>query len=183
MTRYAALLRGVNVGKGPRVAMPDLRALIGRLGFADVSTLLNSGNAVFSGRRQDPALIAGRIAAALARELDAPVAVIVVTEAHLTTAVGENPFPSADPSRLLLVFAQQAEALRQLDPAIRAAIRAPDEFAVGPAAAYLHCPEGIARSKAAEALLGRVGRGVTSRNLSTARRLAAALTASSQRPA
>ena len=183
MIRYVALLRGVNVGKGPRVAMADLRALLGRLGFADVSTLLNSGNAVFSGPRQDPSAIAGRITEALERELAAPVAVIVVTEAHLATAVAENPFPSADPSRLLLGFAQQVETLRHLEPVIRAAIMTPDEFAVGAAVTYLHCPEGIARSKAAEALLGRAGRGVTSRNLATARRLAGAAGASPRRPA
>ena len=172
MTRYAALLRGVNVGKGPRVAMADLRALLGKLGFAEVSTLLNSGNAVFTAPGHDPAVIARRIAAALEHELDAPVAVIVVTEAHLAAALAENPFPSADPSRLLLVFAQQVETLRQLEPAIRAAIKPPDEFAVGAAALYLYCPEGIAHSKAAEVLLGRLGRGVTTRNLATTRRLA-----------
>jgi uncharacterized protein (DUF1697 family) len=183
MTRYAALIRGVNVGKGPRVAMADLRALLVRLGFADVSTLLNSGNAVFTAPAQEPAAIAGRIAEALAHELDTPIPVVVVTGAHLAEAAAGNPFPSADPSRLLLVFAQQVETLRQLEPAIRAAMRTPDEFAVGHAAAYLHCPGGIAHSKAAEALLGRVGRGVTTRNLATTRRLADAVGASLRRPA
>ena len=172
MTRYAALLRGVNVGKGPRVAMADLKALLGRLGFSDVSTLLNSGNAVFTAPVQEPAAVARRIAAALEGELEAPVAVIVVTGAHLAGAVADNPFPSAEPSRLLLAFAQQRETLRLLEPGIRAVIRQPDGFAVGQAAAYLHCPVGIARSKAAEALLGRVGRGVTTRNLATTRKLA-----------
>lgn len=183
MTRYAALLRGVNVGKGPRVAMADLRALLGRFGFAEVSTVLNSGNAVFTAPVQEPAAIARRIAAALEDELDAPVAVIVLTGAHLAAAVADNPFPSADPSRLLLAFAQERETLRQLEPGIRAVIRQPDGFAMGHAAAYLHCPGGIARSKAAEALLGRVGRGVTTRNLATTRRLADAVGASLRRPA
>jgi uncharacterized protein (DUF1697 family) len=183
MPRYAALLRGVNVGKGPRVAMGDLRALLGRLGFAEVSTLLNSGNAAFTAPGQEPAAISRRIATALEEELDTPVPVIVVTGAQVATAVAENPFPSADPSRLLLAFTQERETLRQIEPGIRAVIGKPDVFAVGSAVAYLHCPGGIARSKAAEALLGRVGRGATTRNLATTRRLADAIGATPRRPA
>jgi len=46
--RYVALLRGVNVGKGARVPMADLRSLLEGLGLCDVVTYLNSGNVVFS---------------------------------------------------------------------------------------------------------------------------------------
>jgi uncharacterized protein (DUF1697 family) len=48
MTHYVALLRGINVGPHRRVAMADLRALMGGLGYGDVQTLLQSGNAVFA---------------------------------------------------------------------------------------------------------------------------------------
>jgi uncharacterized protein (DUF1697 family) len=46
---FVALLRGVNVGKGKRVPMGELRALLCALGYTGVSTLLNSGNAVLTG--------------------------------------------------------------------------------------------------------------------------------------
>ncbi len=46
--KYVALLRGINVGKGARVPMKTLTALLEGLGLSDVSTYLNSGNAVFS---------------------------------------------------------------------------------------------------------------------------------------
>jgi uncharacterized protein (DUF1697 family) len=46
--KYVALLRGVNVGKGARVPMKDLKALLEGLGLDDIVTYLNSGNAVFS---------------------------------------------------------------------------------------------------------------------------------------
>ena len=49
MPRYVALFRGINVGKAKRVAMGDLRALLDKLGYTDIATLLNSGNAVFTG--------------------------------------------------------------------------------------------------------------------------------------
>lgn len=176
MTRYAALLRGVNVGRGPRVPMAGFQALLTGLGFSEVATLLNSGNAVFSAPRTGPAVLARRIGAALRQELGAAVPVVVVTGDALSRAAAGSPFDSADPSRLLVAFAQDGAALRQLEPALRAALRPPDEFALGPAAAYLHCPGGIASSTAANALLGKLGRGVTTRNLATTRKLAQAVT-------
>jgi uncharacterized protein (DUF1697 family) len=45
---HVALLRGINVGKAKRIAMGDLRAIVEKLGYGDVRTLLNSGNVVFS---------------------------------------------------------------------------------------------------------------------------------------
>ena len=46
--RQVALLRGINVGKGPRVPMKTLKSLLVGLALNDVVTYLNSGNAVFS---------------------------------------------------------------------------------------------------------------------------------------
>ncbi|MDD5759359.1 MAG: DUF1697 domain-containing protein [Desulfobulbaceae bacterium] len=44
---YAALLRGVNVGKSVKVPMASLRGLIENIGFGNVTTYLNSGNVIF----------------------------------------------------------------------------------------------------------------------------------------
>ncbi|MFN8169536.1 MAG: DUF1697 domain-containing protein [Candidatus Nanopelagicales bacterium] len=41
-TRCAVLLRGVNVGKGNRIAMSDFTAVLATTGATDVRTLLNS---------------------------------------------------------------------------------------------------------------------------------------------
>ena len=59
--RYVALLRGINVGRAKRIAMGDLRAVVERLGFTEVRTLLNSGNVVFTGATAKPQEIATRI--------------------------------------------------------------------------------------------------------------------------
>ncbi len=69
MPRYVALFRGINVGKAKRIAMADLRALLESLGYTDVKTLLNSGNAVFTGRAGAPDKHAARIRAAVAKKL------------------------------------------------------------------------------------------------------------------
>lgn len=45
--KYVALLRGINVGKGARVPMKSLEGLLEGLELTDVVTYLNSGNVVF----------------------------------------------------------------------------------------------------------------------------------------
>ncbi len=49
MTRYAAFLRGVNVG-GVNLKMADVAAALGDAGFADVRTILASGNVLLESR-------------------------------------------------------------------------------------------------------------------------------------
>ncbi len=44
---YIALLRAINLAGRAQVSMSDLRELFTTLGFADVRTMLQSGNVVF----------------------------------------------------------------------------------------------------------------------------------------
>src|SRR5688500_2141012 len=64
MMTFIALLRGVNVGKAKRVPMAEFRALLAALGYANVTILLNSGNAVFRARSGTPGKHATAIDAA-----------------------------------------------------------------------------------------------------------------------
>lgn len=52
-TKYAALLRGINVGGSRKVPMADLRALLTSLGHDAVRTHLQSGQAVFAAAHGD----------------------------------------------------------------------------------------------------------------------------------
>jgi uncharacterized protein (DUF1697 family) len=51
MSECIALIRGINVGRGKRVSMSDLRQLVSDLGHTNVRTLLNSGNVLFQSPR------------------------------------------------------------------------------------------------------------------------------------
>lgn len=178
MSAYVVLLRGVNVGKGNRVPMADLRALLSALTFTDVSTLLNSGNAVFRARRTTPALLARRVRDALVEQLSVQVEVIVKSASEFDAIVRANPFrePSVDPSRLLVAFVQDAASLPGLAPVGERTVGR-ERFAVGEQAAYLECVDGIHTSKAAIALLGKAGRLATTRNWATTLKLQALLEA------
>lgn len=174
MPTFVGLLRGVNVGKARRVPMAELRSLLSGLGYTDVATVLNSGNAVFRATRGAPARHAADISAALARRLKLEVPVVVKTANELAAIVSECPIEvdGTGHSRLLVAFVQERAALSGLR-AIEPLVVRPERFAIGKRAAYLHCPAGIVRSAAWEALLGKVGRSATTRNWATVLKLEA----------
>jgi uncharacterized protein (DUF1697 family) len=172
MTTYVALLRGVNIGKAKRVPMAEFRKLLAAQGHTDVVTLLNSGNAVFRSKPGVPARIASDIAEAISRKLKVEVPVIVKSAKEFAAIVADNPFEVGVPdhSRFLVAFTQDAATLAEL-AAIESLVAPPERFAIGRHAAYLHCVDGILESKAGEALLGKVGRRATTRNLATTLKL------------
>ncbi len=172
--RYAALLRGVNVGTAKRVPMAGLRALVEGLGGTHVRTLLNSGNVVFTHARTSAPTLAARIREAIASDMhvDAPVTILDAVE--LDAIVAENPLagPATDPSRLLVAFPSRSEHLALLASLVRDS-RGREKLAVGPRAAYLWCPDGVAASRLWKAVNQALGGDVTSRNWDTVLKLQA----------
>jgi uncharacterized protein (DUF1697 family) len=172
------LLRGVNVGRGNRVPMAELRALLEDLGYRDVSTLLNSGNAIFSARAGAARSYAERIRRGLIARLGIDVPVIVKSAGEWAAIEAENALAArmGDASRLLVAFTMDAEALESLAP-LASLVEPPERWHSGAHAAYLWCPNGSLESKAGAALLGRQGRAATTRNWATVTKIGALLRA------
>lgn len=102
--RVAALLRGVNLGKR-QLKSADLKRVAEACGFAEVRTLLTSGNVVFASERAG-AEIERALEEALAAE-GLVTDVIVRDLTQLEAAIAANPFPAAaadHPSHLLVTF-------------------------------------------------------------------------------
>lgn len=72
MSRYAAFLRGMNLG-GRRITNDELRSHFEDLGFAEVDAFLASGNVVFTADTEDVGKLAARIESGLEDALDYPV--------------------------------------------------------------------------------------------------------------
>jgi len=168
MPTFVALLRGINVGKAKRVSMAELRSLLGGLGYTNVATVLNSGNAIFRTSKGAPTKHATEIASAISDRLKLEVSVIVKSARELATIIAENPISAEanEHSRFLVVFVQHAKALLRLT-AIEPLVAPPERFEIGKNAAYFLCPDGILQSKAGDALLGKAGTSVTTRNWAT----------------
>lgn len=172
MARLVALFRGINVGRAKRVAMADLRALLGSLGYGDARTILNSGNAVFDGPPESGAKHALRIQAAVADKLGVDALVIVKSAKDIAAVVAGNKLAAVatDPSRLLVAFTHDAKSLGALDSIARAEW-GEEEVHIGKHAAYVWCANGILESKAAVALLSGLGKSGTTRNWSTVEKI------------
>ena len=120
---------------------------------------------------------AKRIALAITGKFGLDISVIVKSAAEFAAVVQGNAQANAtDHSQLFAVFAQEAEALDGLTT-LTPLVVPPEVFSIGPHAAYLHCAGGVLKSKAGAALLGKVGRSVTTRNWATTLRLQALLQA------
>jgi len=174
MPRYIALLRGINVGRAKRIGMADLRELLAGLGYTNVATLLQSGNAVFTASARSQARpIEQRIERAIADRYSFDVRVLVRTQEQLAAAVEANPLPVPDGARFLVSFLDRdppAARLRDLDPAEFE----PERFAVGSKVLYLWCANGITDSALLSALSDqRLGVVSTARNWNTVTKLLA----------
>ncbi|MGO4380568.1 DUF1697 domain-containing protein [Pseudoduganella sp. RAF53_2] len=170
--RQIALLRGINVGRAKRIAMADLRKLLTGLGFADVRTLLNSGNVVFDCEARDARLSATRIEEALVMRLGVAARVTVLDAEQLDGVVEDNSLCEVadDHSRLLVAVLNNPADRAKLEPLAHQDWK-PEAFALGRWAAYIWCADGILASRAAAAMGKAVGDAVTTRNWSTINKL------------
>jgi uncharacterized protein (DUF1697 family) len=170
--RYVALLRGVNVGRAKRIAMADLRKLIGDLGYDEVRSVLNSGNIVFSGPARPQEEVARQIEEALVLKLGVASRVLVLDAGELGSVIGGNPLlgQAGDHSRLVAFILSSPHATPEARQAIEALCAQdwqPGAAALGERAAYVWCPDGILASGAAAALGKQLGDATTSRNWAT----------------
>lgn len=176
MPRFVVLLRGVNVGKGNKVPMAEFRAALEDLGHTAVQTLMNSGNAVFSSASRSPARLATDIASAIQARFGVVTPVIVKSAAEFAAIVANNPIapPESEKSRFLVAFAMDRTRLQEL-ATLQPLLQPGERLAVTEHAVYLHCSGGLLASKAGEALLGKAGRSITTRNWGTTLKLASLL--------
>lgn len=91
MTRYIALLRGVNVGGKNRVVMATLKARFEQHGFKDVSTYLNSGNVIFSSEGRDVLQLTEDCEKLIEAEFGLKIIVTVVSAKELLEALEQMP--------------------------------------------------------------------------------------------
>lgn len=155
-----ALLRAVNVAGHQPLSMADLRATAEKLGLKNVSTILQSGNLVFTGETTEAAL-----------ESKLHTDVFVRTASELTAIVDANPFSKEakdDPGRLVVLFLKSAADGATLQKAIKGR-----EIARGKGTQiYVYYPDGQGRSKLTNALIEKtLGTRATARNWNTVLKL------------
>jgi uncharacterized protein (DUF1697 family) len=175
MSDCIALIRGINVGRGNRIAMADLRDMVVDLGHTNVRTLLNSGNLLFQCKRPNVAKIAASIATAIDAACGFSVAVTVITAQELDRIIDENPLLHVvdDHARHLVAFVTHPKHLEPLRPMLKETWT-PDALVITERVAYLWCSTGLIDSKFLQTFSRKAGATVTTRNWATVLKLQAA---------
>jgi uncharacterized protein (DUF1697 family) len=176
--RYAALLRGINVGGNKKVPMADLRAMVTTLGYDDPQTLLASGNLVFSAKMQSMTKLEEILEAATKEHIGVECSYLLRSADEWAKIVSSNPYPKqaySDPSHLAVTFCREKPdptALR----ALHQEARGEEDFKVIGREMYMWYPDGMGESKLALALSkNKLGTICSARNWNTVLKIAAAL--------
>jgi uncharacterized protein (DUF1697 family) len=98
MTKYVALLRG-NAPLNPNMRNEKLRSVFEKLGFANVKTVISSGNVVFESPSRSVRKLEGSIEKALPEELGFKSTTIIRSRSQLQQLVDKNPFKGIEHSQ------------------------------------------------------------------------------------
>ena len=91
MSRYIALLRGINVGGKNLIKMADLKACFEQHGFPGVVTYIQSGNVIFGSTGSSPAELTEKIEKMLGGAFHYRASVVVRSHAQLRRIVDRAP--------------------------------------------------------------------------------------------
>ena len=178
MNTKIALIRGINVGTAKRVAMADLREMLTGLGYSDVRTLLNSGNAIF-GTTDSVADVTAAIEKGLADDLGVPAKVLVRTRDQVERALAADPLGevATDGAKHFLGFLVEKptkQAMDEIDELTNSTDWAPDIAKLVDDHVYLWCPNGISKATFAKVSWDKkLGIAVNMRNWNTLTKLVA----------
>lgn len=110
MAKYVAFLRGINVGGHKAIKMDQLKKAFETIGFANVKTLLASGNVLFDNQKSSEGSLARKIEGALESNFGHEIGVLVRTEEGLRKLADRNPFAGINvtpQTRLYVTFVSE----------------------------------------------------------------------------
>src|SRR3974390_1754261 len=175
-TTYVILLRAVNLGGHGKLAMADFRKLLAGLGFDNVETYIQSGNAVIDAKGTS-AQVANAVETALTKLMGAPAGVVVRTHDQMERVIRENPFAAeaADGTKVHVGFLSGTagpSAREALERIVKQYPKRRDRYHLAEEHIYLHLPDGAAETKFTGKTLDKaVGVMGTGRNWNTVLKL------------
>jgi uncharacterized protein (DUF1697 family) len=145
-----SLLRGINVGGQKKVLMEDLKALYEQMEFRNITTYIQSGNAIFNaGEDHATADLAGMIEKGIERKYGFFVPVIVRTFKEMQHILTKNPLlQEADINRdkLHITFLDRTPGQAVLESVAKLDFP-PDRFIILDKDVYIYCPDGYGGTK------------------------------------
>jgi len=130
------------------MGMANLRRVLATEGADDISTYLQSGNAVFTIGESDRDVLRGKLEAAIGAEFGFDVPVVLVTADELADVIAVCPYrvqADADPTKVHVTFFDPMPSDEAWSGIDLAAV-APEELAMGPGVLYMRLPSGMGRA-------------------------------------
>jgi uncharacterized protein (DUF1697 family) len=91
MTRYVALLRGINVGGNNLIKMAALKTCFEENGLLRVATFIQSGNVIFDSPETRPGELVRKIEAMLAATFNYPASIVLCSRKQMRDVVEKAP--------------------------------------------------------------------------------------------
>ena len=150
MSKYIAILRGINVGSGRKVPMTDLKKLCESMELQNVQTYIQSGNVVFElGRPEAILMLEMRLQQAFSETFGFDIPVIVRTDEEWAESFAQNPFlkeENLDIERLHLTFLKELPKPELLEK-IKGYQYLPDRYEIIGRNVFIFCAAGYGTSK------------------------------------
>lgn len=173
MTRYLALLGSINVG-GNRLKMAELRGALEREDFAEVETVVASGNVLFSHEARPSAGLADKLAYVVREAFGIETFAVVLTCEELAAVLAQCPFASDGEENRVHVHFLEAEPAPEAFARLIAdhATRGPERIAAGQRALHVDYVAGAGSSRlTGDFIARRLGCRHTARNIRSIRRI------------
>ena len=145
MTRYVALLGSINVG-GNRLKMAELREALEREDFADVETVVASGNVLFSHDERPSEGLAEKIAYVVKDRFGIDTFAAVRSRDELAAAIADNPFRADGEARFVHTIFLDQPLDRTAFEAFAKAYPGPERLAASEREFFVDYAEGVGRS-------------------------------------
>lgn len=177
MPQYIAFLRAINVG-GHVVKMDRLRTIFEKLGHAEVTTFIASGNVLFQSKSRSAAKLEKEIEAALLAALGYEVATFIRAAPELAAVAALAPFKTWEEegaASRYIAFVRTPPATGMAKK-LKSLCEADDQFHVAGREIYWQGNTKVSESKFNGALLEKtLAAPATMRNVNTVRKIAALL--------
>jgi uncharacterized protein (DUF1697 family) len=165
MTRYVALLGSINVG-GNRLKMDELKAALEAEGFANVATVVASGNVLFDHPQAADAGLEAQIAAIVKDRFGIDTFAAVRNRDELKASIDDNPFKGENEDKFVHTMFLQEPLDHTAFEEFADAYEGPERLAAGHREFFVDFGDGVADSKLGPAMrklkLRSTGRNVRS---------------------
>jgi uncharacterized protein (DUF1697 family) len=148
MTKFIALLRGINVSGQKQIKMPDLKSLFEESGFQNFETYIQSGNVIFTSKEKLPEKLEQKISLAIKRKFGFDVQIIVLTPEEIEYVLNNNPFikKKKQSEKLYVTFLAKSPSNENINK-LNAIDYSPEEYIIDGRYIYLFVPNGYGKAK------------------------------------